>query len=94
MQIRSRTCARESKSDDRPNSYAGTFPLETLKAIISIAAIHKETFLTMHIDVSRAYFQRSYTATFGRQDGHRRWERRTDEERHIRNKKGGEQLGT
>ena len=31
-------------------------PLEALKAIISIAANHKETFSIMHIDVSRAYF--------------------------------------
>ena len=30
--------------------------MEALKAIISIAANHKETFSIMHIDVSRAYF--------------------------------------
>ena len=56
MQIRSRMCAREFKSDDRPDLYAGTPPLEALKAIISIAANHKETLSIMHIDVSRAYF--------------------------------------
>ena len=56
MQIRSRMCAREFKSDDRPDLYAGTPPLEALKAIISIATNHKETFSIMHIDVSRAYF--------------------------------------
>ena len=56
MQIRSRICAREFKSDDRPDLYAGTPPLEALKAIISIAANHKGTFSIMHIDVSRAYF--------------------------------------
>ena len=56
MQIRSRMCAREFKSDDRPDLYAGTLPLEALKAIISIAANHTETFSIMHIDVSRAYF--------------------------------------
>ena len=56
MQIRSRMCAREFKSDDRPDLYAGTPPLEALKAIISIAANHKGTFSIMHIDVSRAYF--------------------------------------
>ena len=56
MQIRSRMCAREFKNDDRPDLYAGTPPLEALKAIISIAANHKETFSIMHIDVSRAYF--------------------------------------
>ena len=31
--------------------------MEALKAIISIAANHKETFSIMHIDVSRAYFR-------------------------------------
>ena len=56
MQIRSRMCAREFKSDDRPDLYAGTPPLEALKAIISIAANHKERFSIMHVDVSRAYF--------------------------------------
>ena len=56
MQIRSRIVAREFKSDDPPDLYAGTPPLEALKAIISIAANHKETFSIMHIDVSRAYF--------------------------------------
>ena len=56
MQIRSRICAREFKSDDRPDLYAGTPPLEALKAIISIAANHRGTFSIMHIDVSRAYF--------------------------------------
>ena len=30
--------------------------MEALKAIISIAANHNETFSIMHIDVSRAYF--------------------------------------
>ena len=56
LQIRSRMCAREFKSGDWPDLYAGTPPLEALKAIISIAANHKETFSIMHIDVSRAYF--------------------------------------
>ena len=56
MQIRSRMCAREFKSDDRPDLYAGTPPLEALKAIISIAANKKDTFSIMHIDVSRANF--------------------------------------
>ena len=57
VQIRSRMCAREFKSDDRPDLYAGTPPLEALKARISIAANHKETFSIMHIDVSHAYFR-------------------------------------
>ena len=56
MQIRSRMCAREFKSDDQPDLYAGTPPLEALKAIILVAANHKETFSIMHNDVSRAYF--------------------------------------
>ena len=55
-QIRSRMCARDFKSDDRSDLYAGTPPLEALKAKISIAANHKETFSITHIDVSRAYF--------------------------------------
>ena len=45
-----------ANSDDRPDLNAGTPPLEALKAIISIAANHKETFSVIHIDVSRAYF--------------------------------------
>ena len=56
MQIRSRNVPKEFKSDDRPDLYAGPPPLAALKAIISIAANHKETFSIMHIDVSRAYF--------------------------------------
>ena len=56
MQIRSRMCAREFKSDDRPDLHAGTPPLKALKAIISIAVNNKETFSIMHVDVSRAYF--------------------------------------
>ena len=56
MQIRSRMCAREFKNDDRPDLYAGSPPLEALKAIISTAANHKESFPIMHIDVSCAYF--------------------------------------
>ena len=53
MQIRSRLCAREFKSDDRPDLYAGTTPVEALKAIISIAANHKETFSIMcHVRTS------------------------------------------
>ena len=56
MQIRSRMCVREFKSDDRLDLYTGTHLLEALKAKISIAANHKETFSVMHIDVSRAHF--------------------------------------
>ena len=56
MQIRSKIVSREFKSDDRPDLFAGTLPLDALKSIISIAANHKETFSTLYIDVSRAYF--------------------------------------
>ena len=55
MQIRSRI-AREFKSDDRPDLYAGIPQLEAFKSIISIAANHNGTFSIMHIDVSLAYF--------------------------------------
>ena len=50
VQIRSRMCAREFKSDDRPDLHARTPPME------AIAANIKETLSIMHIDVSRAYF--------------------------------------
>ena len=98
MQIRSRMCAREFNSDDRPDLYAGTPPLEALKAIMSIEADNKETFSIMHIDVSRAYFhakaQRPVLIRSGGQNGHRRWERRIDEEEHVRNERRGQQLGS
>ena len=55
MQIRSRMCAREFKSDDRPDLYAGTPPLEALKATMSIAANREEMCSIMHIE-SRACF--------------------------------------
>ena len=56
IQLRSRIVAREFKSGDRSDLYAGTPPLEALKAILSIAASHSPEFLLMHVDVSRAYF--------------------------------------
>ena len=96
MQISSRMCAREFKSNDRPDPYAGTPPLEALKAIISIAANRKETFSIMHIDVSRAHFhakaQRPVLIRLPVED--RRWESRIDEEEHVRNEGRGQQLGT
>ena len=39
----------------KPDIYAGTPPLESLKAAISIAANHTQTFYIMHIEVSRTY---------------------------------------
>ena len=56
VQIRSRIVARDFKRGDRPDLYAGTLPLEALKAMISIAASHSPEFSLMHVDVSRAYF--------------------------------------
>ena len=57
MQIRSSIVAREFKRGDRPGLFAGTPPMEALRAVISISASHKQTFSIMHIDVSRAYFR-------------------------------------
>ena len=48
--------AREFKRGDKQDLHAETPPLDTSKAIISIAANHKQTFSIMRIDVSRAYF--------------------------------------
>ena len=56
MQIRSRIVAREFKSGDRPDMYAGTHPLEAPKSVISIAASHSPEFSLMQVDVSRVYF--------------------------------------
>ena len=89
-------CARECKSDCRPDLYAGTPPSEALKAIISIAANHKEMFSIMNIDVSRAYFhaKAQRPVLIRLQNGHRRWKSGIDEEEHVRNKGRGQQLGT
>ena len=54
---RSGHVAREFESEDRQYLYAGTPPMEALRAIISVAANHKQTFSIMHIDVSRVYFR-------------------------------------
>ena len=56
MQIRSRIIAREIRSADKPDLYAGILPPEALKAIKSVAASHSPQFPLMHVDVSRAYF--------------------------------------
>ena len=91
VQIRSRMCAREFKSDDRPDLYAGTPPLEALKAIISIAANKK---CVTCVFPRKGPETRADTATSGRQNGHRRGESRTDEEEHVRNEGRGQQSGT
>ena len=105
MQIRSRIVARELKSDDRPDLYAGTPPLEALKFIMSIAANHKEAFSIMHIDVSRAYFRAKSSETCasaiacGGQSGRRFWkmaqilENWAVEEKHVWHSRRCEQLG-
>ena len=54
LQFRSRLVSRQLKRGDRPDLYAMTAPLEAVRAIISIAANHKQTFSIMHLDVSRA----------------------------------------
>ena len=82
-------CVRESsKSDDWPVLSARTPPLEALKAIISIAANHKELFSCEGPETS------ADTIVSGGQTGHRRWKSGIDEEEHVRNKGNGQQLGT
>ena len=57
----------------------GTSPLEALKALISMAANHKQTVSVMHIDVSRASFHGKVQrfvlvrVPVERQDGRRCW---------------------
>ena len=96
MQIRSKMCAREFKSDGRPDLYAGTPPLEALKAIISIAANNRETFSIMHIDVSRAYFdaKAQRPVLIPVENGHRCGESGTGEEEYVRDEGCSQQLGT
>ena len=97
MQIKSKIVPREFKSDDRPDLYAGTAPLEVLKALISTAANHKETFTITCINVSRAYFHTEETCAGaiagGGQSGRRCWKNWTVEEEHARHTRHCEQLG-
>ena len=85
MQIRSRIVAREFKSDDRPDMYAGTLPLEALKAIMSIAANHKETFSRRVTCIlpSRGPETCADTITSAGPNGCRRWEDLSDEKEHV-----------
>ena len=100
MQIRSRMCTREFKSDDRPDLYAGTPPLEALKAMISIVPNHKETFFNHAHRCVTCVLPRegpqtsADTTTSGGQKVHRRWESGIDEEEHARNEGRCQQLGT
>ena len=99
MQIRSRIVARDFTSDDRPDLFAGTAPLDALKSIVSIAANHKETFTIMYINVSRAYFHAKRSVTCAGaiagvgQSGRRCFENWTVEEEHVRHTRRCEQLG-
>ena len=56
MQTRSRMCAREFKSDDRPDLNAGTPPLEALKAVNRLQRTTKKRFQsctkTCHVRIS------------------------------------------
>ena len=45
VQIRSRIVAREFESEDRPDLYAGTPPMEASRAVISISASHEANIL-------------------------------------------------
>ena len=100
VQIRSRMCARQYKSDDRPNLHAGTPPLEALKATVSVAANHKEKFSIMHIDVSRAYFhakaQKHVLIRLPVEDRMGTDAGRVGlmQKKHVRNEGRGQQLGT
>ena len=96
MQIRSRMCAREFKSDDRTDLYAGTPPLEASKARSQRTT--KNVFNHAHRCVTCVLPRegpetRADTATRGGQSGHRRWEYWIDEEEHVRNEQRSQQLG-
>ena len=68
----------------------GTSPLEALKALISMAANHKQTVSVMHIDVSRASFHAKVQrlvlvrVPVERQDGRRCWGTWSVEEEYAR----------
>ena len=101
MQLRSRVVAREFKSADRPDLYAGTPPLEALKAIISIAASHSPEFFSLtHVDVSCAYFHAKAQEVRAGEIGSRRLLRegsrknRIVDEEHVRYQRCSKQLGT
>ena len=100
MQLRSRVVAREFKSADRPDLYAGTPPLEALKAITSIAASHSPEFSLMHVDVSCAYFHAKAQEARAGEIGSRRLLRegsrknRIVDEEHVRFQRCSKQLGT
>ena len=56
-EIRSRLVAKEIKRSEKPELFAGTPPLESLKLLLSVAASSGSAgTCIMHNDVSRAYF--------------------------------------
>ena len=94
MRLGSRIVAREFKSGDKPDLYAGTLPPSALKAIMSIAASQ------VHVDVSRAYFhgkaQRPVLVKLLAEDcsGKDEGFNRTAEEKHVLYQRCSKQLGT
>lgn len=55
-QYRSRLVAKEIRKDERPELYAGTPPVETIKILCARLAARRRGWGMLHIDVSRAYF--------------------------------------
>ena len=99
QQIRSRMCAREFKSDDRPDLCARDFSIEGVESNnIDRSEQQRNVFNHAHRCVTCVLPRegpetRADTATRGGQNGHRRWEGRTDEEEHVRNEGRSQQLG-
>ena len=99
MQIRSRMCAREFKSDDRPDLYAGDSSSGGVEGHnIDRSKPQRDVFNHAHRRVT-CVFPREGPETStdmtvsGRQNGHRRWKSGIDEEEHVRNKGRGQQMG-
>ena len=66
------SAASQAKGEREPDLYEGTPPLEALKAIIPIAANHKDTFSVMrHVHTSKGSETCAGTTTSGGQNGHR-----------------------
>ena len=55
--VRARLVGKEFRTDDNPDNFAATPPLEALRVVVSRAAIHgNEHYGVMINDVARAYF--------------------------------------
>ena len=94
MQICSRIVAKEFKSGGRPDLYAGSHPLEALKATISIAASHSPQSSLMHVDVSRAEASVLVKLLAEGCSGKEKRRNRTVEKEHVRYQRCIKQLGT